>query len=300
MSEYIKLDEGAVSSKDLRKAKTALNKAISAMNEAENSLSNSWYKYNSTGASSFFTSDFIREAGTIGSSLEGFKEKLEKYARLLDSGPEEIIEADRDFKGQKSNAWQRTMIAIGGGIGGLFKHGGNKTGNNTTSVGEESQSETNTSKSKKILLEVPQNTRTKQKYSGDCCATAYAAGLSIITGESHDSDKYYVGGECNWGDGNVKDETTSFDDSSCKTIYQNLKAGKPTIVHYTHGKSGTQGVDWDNHYVLVVGIKDGADLNNLTLDDFIFLDPADGQVKEWKDCHSKEGGKTPRGIVEFT
>lgn len=131
MSNYINLDAGAISSKDLRKAKSALNKAISAMTEVDNALSNSWHKYDSAGASAFFTDDIKGKAGSIGSSLKGFKEKLEKYAGLLDSGPEVIIEADRDFKGQKSTAWQRTIIAIGGGIGGLFKHGGSKTGTNT-------------------------------------------------------------------------------------------------------------------------------------------------------------------------
>ncbi len=134
MSKYIRLDAGAISSKDLRKAKTALNKAISAMNEAENSLSNSWYKYDSAGASAFFTNDIIEKAGAIGRSLENFKEKLDHYSGLLDSGPEEILKADRDFKGKKSNVWQRTIIAIGGGIGGLFKHGGTNTGNNPVTV----------------------------------------------------------------------------------------------------------------------------------------------------------------------
>ena len=248
MSEYIKLDAGAISSKDLRKAKTALNKAIYAMNEAENALANSWYKYNSAGASVFFGDDIKKNAGTIGRSLEDFKKKLDKYAGLLDSGPEEITEADRDFKGQKSNAWQRTIIAIGGGIGGLFKHGGRNTANDPVTIESEKGTESHN----------PQN-NTSSTTSGKVVVNNYSDGVNQgqirHVNQNDPSNGWYKGdngypggGECGYSSQSMALSYLGKDVSPYELCeeeyawYENKKRGYGTIYGPSNGIDGTYGI----------------------------------------------------------
>lgn len=131
MADRIALKSNAFSSKSLKSALKELRSADKSLNGTlgqQDAGSVLYYSPADKYVKHLFSNTTISNADTAYGKLHKIQTELERIVGLLDSGPEEIIEADKEFKGQKSNAWQRTIIAIGGGIGGLFKHGGSKTG----------------------------------------------------------------------------------------------------------------------------------------------------------------------------
>ncbi|MBQ5951827.1 MAG: hypothetical protein IJL66_06765 [Lachnospiraceae bacterium] len=123
---------------------------------------------------------------------------------------------------------------------------------------------------------------------GMCCATAYAIGLSIINGGTYTPTKYHRkdkktdkgGGYNHWDDGGVKKYQKKF---SYKTVYEDLKAGKPVILHYYYTKQV-----WDSkqkkyvtktcqHWILINGVRAGANIENLQPSDFTAIDPGYGK-----------------------
>jgi len=109
----------------------------------------------------------------------------------------------------------------------------------------------------------------KQSYSGPCCAYAYAIGLSVLLKQSFDPFTFYYGGLCHYDKGHVG-EYLAFDGAA---IYANLKAGKPTMVHYRFGKGG-------QHWVVVIGVNSGALIDRLSPGDFIVIDPNYGDERQ--------------------
>lgn len=108
----------------------------------------------------------------------------------------------------------------------------------------------------------------KKLEHGGCCAMAYAIGISILTKRDVNPTKYFRGGMCWYDDGHMGVYRSGF---SAKSIYDNLRAGKPTMVHYVHSRG--------QHWVLAIGVKSGVDVDNLTYADFIVIDPYFGDER---------------------
>ena len=59
-----------------------------------------------------------------------------------------------------------------------------------------------------------------------------------------------------------------------KKAYDLLQEGKPSILHFVDSGNGG-----GTHWVTIVGLKNGADYNNLNASSFICIDPAGGNIK---------------------
>ena len=105
-------------------------------------------------------------------------------------------------------------------------------------------------------------------YNAGCCATTYAIGLSIVNDKSYNPTDYWYGGATHYDEGGITDYIDGFDVNG---IYKSLLDGKPSMCHYGHNL-----YDGGQHYVLITGIKENADINNLTYKDFVAIDVATG------------------------
>lgn len=101
-----------------------------------------------------------------------------------------------------------------------------------------------------------------------CTATSDAIAASIHNGSAFDPNNE------GWSSkGATWTNTVSLKTGGCSeadwysTIYQQITSGNPVVARVT------------GHSVTVVGIRKGADPNNLTAADFLIADPADGKVK---------------------
>lgn len=117
---------------------------------------------------------------------------------------------------------------------------------------------------------------------GTCCATAYAIGLSIIDGKSHDPKQYHYGkngGRNHWDDGGVKKFKSKF---TYAEIYEELKKSKPVLFEYeyTYYDKKKKEHKTTTHWVLINGVREGADTSALKPSDFTAIDP--GYGKEYK------------------
>ena len=105
-----------------------------------------------------------------------------------------------------------------------------------------------------------------------CCpGYACAYGDAVLTGEARDHS-YYGCGCCTWpgwGGGNSSFRTLGSDAAVLREAYDEIAAGRPTIMHV----SGPYG----EHWICLVGYQNAIDPNALSLDNFIALDPANGQ-----------------------
>lgn len=104
-----------------------------------------------------------------------------------------------------------------------------------------------------------------------CCpAYACAYGDAVISGVAN-SHTYYGCGCCtwpNWGGGNSSFRSLGSNEALLREAYNEISAGRPTVIHV----SGTFG----EHWICLIGYQNAADPDNLTLDNFIALDPVYG------------------------
>ena len=113
-----------------------------------------------------------------------------------------------------------------------------------------------------------------------CCAMSYAVGLSIVTGTDVEPTQFLYADSsgalpyCHYDMGHMG-EYYAFDTG---IICSQLMAGKATLVHYK----------WNTgeHWVCVVGIRQGANRNALTAGDLLVIDPGSGTEKILTDCGS--------------
>lgn len=104
-----------------------------------------------------------------------------------------------------------------------------------------------------------------------CCPSfscAYAD--AVLDGTIHDHD-YYTCSCCtwtDWGGGDSFDRCVGSDEELLREAYDQITAGRPTVIH----------VAWEGgeHWIALIGYENATDPNNLTLDNFIALDPWDG------------------------
>ncbi|MDY3998712.1 MAG: RICIN domain-containing protein [Blautia sp.] len=129
-------------------------------------------------------------------------------------------------------------------------------------------------------------------YNAGCCATAYAVGLSIVKGKSYNPTLYWHDGPygyCTYFDAGGVDTEKTY---NATTIYNALKRGKPTMLHYAYANNSGE------HWVLIIGVRSGANENNLSYSDFIVIDPASGLEKSLTSSYKFAGGKV-KGMKVF-
>lgn len=117
-----------------------------------------------------------------------------------------------------------------------------------------------------------------------CCpGFSCAYGDAIIHGVAN-SHAAYGCGCCTWpgwGGGNSSFRTLGTDQALLREAYESISAGKPTVVHV----AGTAG----EHWICLMGYRDVQDPDNLTLGNFIALDPVDGAQIVASDRYSLYG-----------
>ena len=74
-----------------------------------------------------------------------------------------------------------------------------------------------------------------------------------------------------WAKGNISMSGAMSQSGALTTAYAQLSEGKPCMMYADHS--------YGPHAVVIVGVKEGADTNNLSPNDFLVIDPWDGQTK---------------------
>lgn len=132
-------------------------------------------------------------------------------------------------------------------------------------------------------------------YNAGCCATAYAIGLSMVTGQAYDPTSFWSqsGGTTYYSAGHIGGYT-GFDPNA---IYEALKNGKPTMLHYKYtSKGGRQ----SQHWVVVKGVASGAKPGNITINDLIVIDPYTGGERTMADLIGSVKVFDIQGMKTFT
>lgn len=103
-----------------------------------------------------------------------------------------------------------------------------------------------------------------------CCEFACAYGDAVIDGTVNDH-AYYGCGNCLWPDWGGGDSSYrsvgETDDDVLREAYDQIADGKPTVIHV---------VGTGEHWISLIGYTGVTDPNDLTLDNFVALDPWDG------------------------
>ena len=115
---------------------------------------------------------------------------------------------------------------------------------------------------------------------GGCCAMSYAVGISIITKRDVNPLSYYRKDWfspsvylCYFDDGHIATGEINF---NAEEIYDKLRAGKPTLVHYTYSTG--------QHWVCITGVRAGVNTSELTYADFTAIDPYYGTERALSKC----------------
>jgi|GEM_PF-6164097 len=106
-----------------------------------------------------------------------------------------------------------------------------------------------------------------------CWATSVAMGLSIVNGRYYNPEEVFRGQH-----GGCLESYQNYNQDSFnpQAIVEKLKSGKPVLFHYGYNRGNKR----NQHWVLINGIRKGADLSNLTLNDFTVLDPGYGETEK--------------------
>ena len=71
-----------------------------------------------------------------------------------------------------------------------------------------------------------------------------------------------------WGGGNSSFRSLGSNEALLREAYDQIAAGKPTVIHVT----GTS----NEHWITLIGYRGATNLDALSLDNFVALDPWDG------------------------
>lgn len=117
-----------------------------------------------------------------------------------------------------------------------------------------------------------------------CCpayACAYGDAVISDTASSHTA---YGCGCCTWpgwGGGNSSFRSLGSNGALLREAYDEIAAGRPTVIHVSGG--------WGEHWICLIGYRDAHDPDDLTLDNFIALDPVYGNEIVASDGYSLYG-----------
>lgn len=155
MSDVIYLKTGQFSNRSFNASKKELKKAADALNILDDHGAMSNTTYTCDGISRpIFSEATIVDAAAAATLVNHLYDKLETYSSLLQSGPDALHDADSSFKGEYTNAWQRSWYSVSSGVssvynntvsfwGSLFRKSGKKT-DAKTKVQDDSNSENKT------------------------------------------------------------------------------------------------------------------------------------------------------------
>lgn len=122
-------------------------------------------------------------------------------------------------------------------------------------------------------------------YNAGCCAMSYAMGLTIVDGVERVPTKYWRYGSTYYDEGGGRE--IGYD---ANVVYEQLEKGLPTMYHFNYANGGS-------HYVLIIGVKDGANKLNLKNEDFIVIDPGIGQKCSLQDVLNSYNNPNPNASM---
>jgi hypothetical protein len=104
------------------------------------------------------------------------------------------------------------------------------------------------------------------------CCSSFSCALADAVLDGTVNDHAYYGCETcvwtDWGGGDSSYRSLESDTALLREAYDQISAGKPTVIHVT--------ASYGEHWICLIGYVDVADPDNLTLENFICLDPWDG------------------------
>lgn len=111
-----------------------------------------------------------------------------------------------------------------------------------------------------------------------CSLFAMATVLSMINGKKitpeslkSDGSKYWNSNGCTWR--GLKSDTRSGGAGGYSAVYDSIyNQKKPCVIELKNSSNGS------THFVAAVGVKSGADPNNITNNDILVVDPATGKI----------------------
>lgn len=160
--------------------------------------------------------------------------------------------------------------------------GGN--GSKTISALDDSWTVVNTETSPEKYAEmlqdrgVCQNSDTS-KYGDKCLGFSDTHAWGLFTG----NNSYTADDGCNYaGAANFKMYSNENKQSVLKVIYEEIKAGRPCILHVNGNKAGTS-----RHFVTVVGFREGCHPDTMTEDDLLIIDSWDAKLERMDQSNSR-------------
>lgn len=297
---YVCSRELAIS--NAKKASSCMEDAISVMSKVENAVSG-WELYIDAAADGFVFANSESEVAACLSALRTKQTQLDKLISVMQTGTEKLEDADAEFKNELTDPglWERLKKAVGRAvysstIGKVEPLIGGITWISTLFCNSEmSSKELDIQVDPVINKELPTDSTSLHldihmggyslcqgdypefekpyDYNAGCCALAYAVGLSIVNGEPVDPTKYWYNGTTNY-----EKDTVTWASYDASEIISELRNGKPTMLHYLYGERG-------EHWVLIIGVRNGANPNNLNMSDFEVLDPAYGDIRLLTDSY---------------
>lgn len=123
----------------------------------------------------------------------------------------------------------------------------------------------------------------EQKWKNNCTTTAEAIAYSIKHQRwTSQFDMTWINGAGAKWDHSIQIESGTWTETQkMSKMYELLSGGTPVILNCVETYNNNIG-----HTVTVIGIRDGADPNNLTYADFLIVDPADGAVKTLQEMNN--------------
>lgn len=114
-----------------------------------------------------------------------------------------------------------------------------------------------------------------------CTATAEAIAYSIYHNEEVDPNQMGWGSNgAKWKHSKIIEGTTNCSaHETYKTIYDNVKSGTPVMFRVKNAASK----NYEGHHLTAVGVRDGADPNNLGPADILVVDPEKGKIESLAD-----------------
>lgn len=125
---------------------------------------------------------------------------------------------------------------------------------------------------------VCQNSDTS-KYGDKCLGFSDTHAWGLFTG----NNSYTANDGCNYaGAANFKMYSNENKQSVLKVIYEEIKAGRPCILHVNGNKAGTS-----RHFVTVVGFREGCHPDTMTEDDLLIIDSWDAKLERMDQSNSR-------------
>lgn len=110
---YIKYKMGDLSSRILMKAISELETAQSKLFGVDASMTNQYYFNPSSGYSELlYAPEITEKVNDLGIKISKLIERLEKYASIINSGPDELVEIDWSYKSELTDWWGRTAYHV--------------------------------------------------------------------------------------------------------------------------------------------------------------------------------------------